>query len=728
MMKKELLSIILIFIVVLGIFGFYLLKFQPKSQQLIEQMHTEKETQPRYRYVTKKPTGWFKTGQEADIVLYATGFNESGGPLVLDHPGKVATDGKRLIVSDTWNNRVLIWNKIPTKNNEPPDLVLGQPDFNSNIARLGADGMNWPMGVATDGERLLVADTYNNRILIWKEFPTKNGQPADLVLGVNDFNTRISEYGDRDKRTYIDWPWDVWTDGEKVITSGGPVLIWNTFPTKNNQPADIVLGVNDFSERFGAGKEYMPGPTGIASDGKRLALGTYEPKGIYIYNKFPIQSGEKPDFFLPLENWGAMGLALQDDRLFAVSHSRFFIWNFFPTSSKQQPDIVYESWRAREKILLRPDKEVLYPDQISYAYGIAATSDKLIVADTNNNRILIFNEIPTKAGEKADVMLGKPEIFVSRSSFGSGPMPFSDGEHLFVGVDGFGVWIYNKLPDESKAEADVVIGKLLGNIVVGGHAISDGNKLIMVYREGSNVFIWNEIPKKDNELPDVILGKDARLDDRGKPGLGKIAMNGPQRAATDGKSLFVTDTGNNRVLIWNKIPIKNQTEADFVLGQKDFESSDSGNKPNQLNHPVGISTDGKYLAVADVENQRILIWKLPITENQQMPDLILKDWKLKDGGEMEHFNLPQDVSIYDDKLFVADCGFNRVLIWSKFPQTEDAPPDIVLGQKDFYSSVPSNTKDGLKLPCSLNFDGSFLWVGEVKYSQRLLRFSVQPLE
>lgn len=69
--------------------------------------------EPTYKYVTVRPTGWFKTGQEADVILHGTAFNESGGPLILNHPGKIATDGEHLIVADTWNNRVLIWNEIP---------------------------------------------------------------------------------------------------------------------------------------------------------------------------------------------------------------------------------------------------------------------------------------------------------------------------------------------------------------------------------------------------------------------------------------------------------------------------------------------------------------------------------------------------------------------------------------------------------------------------------------
>ena len=106
---------------------------------------------PAYEYVTEKPVGWFASGQPADIVLGATGFN-STEPLLLSHPGKVAFAGGRLLVADTWNNRVLAWNSIPTADNQLPDLVLGQPDFTTPAPRLGPDGMNWPMGIASDGQ------------------------------------------------------------------------------------------------------------------------------------------------------------------------------------------------------------------------------------------------------------------------------------------------------------------------------------------------------------------------------------------------------------------------------------------------------------------------------------------------------------------------------------------------------------------------------------------------
>src|SRR5260221_14544868 len=53
----------------------------------------------------------------------------------------------RLLVSDNANNRVLIWNSIPTTNGAAANLVLGQPDFSSSTLNNGgrsASSMNRP--------------------------------------------------------------------------------------------------------------------------------------------------------------------------------------------------------------------------------------------------------------------------------------------------------------------------------------------------------------------------------------------------------------------------------------------------------------------------------------------------------------------------------------------------------------------------------------------------------
>ena len=90
------------------------------------------------------------------------------------------------------------------------------------------------------------------------------------------------------------------------------------------------------------------------------------------------------------------------------------------------------------------------------------------------------------------------------------------------------------------------------------------------------------------------------------------------------------------------------------------------------------------------------------------------------------FNLPQDVFIYDNHLFVADTCFNRVLIWNEIPSFGTDRPDVVIGQNSFESNLPPKfTRDGLFFPGGVWFDGSYLWVGEFKFSHRVLRYSIQ---
>ncbi len=708
---------------------------QVSQQQLFQQQ--EIESKP-YTYVTEKPTGWFRTGQDADVVLYATGFEESGGPLVLNHPGKVATDGKRLIVSDTWNNRVLVWNEIPTKSGQLPDVVLGQDDFYSNTPGIGTGKLNWPMAVATDGTRLLVGDAFNDRVLIWNEFPATNGQQADIVLGAPDFDTwpnyrdRIQE---RDPKTRIYWPWDVWTDGQKVIvtsTVDGSILSWNSFPTRNNQPADLVLGYEDFPKRFGQQPENpladLGTPRAIVFDGKHLVVGDYSAKRAFVWNGFPVRNGQPADFSIMVKRVedepynDVMGVAMKGNRLFVASAHQVYIWSSFPEQGEK------EDFRVGQT---RPE---LGSDGMSGPFGVATDGSKLIVADTNNNRVVIFSRIPTEAEAKADVVLGQPDFgintFMARNSCG-GPGVYSNGEQLAIGCDfGRRIYVYNHLPDESKAEADVVINATwLGGVQ---QAITDGGKLIAANREAGRILIWNKVPEVDNKLPDVILGASTDLE-WWRNGKGRAELNNPVSVATDGKRIFASDWGNNRILIWNSIPEKDQTPADLVIGQPDFDSTSHGEELNQLDSPYQVSTDGKRLVVADSANNRVLVWKSIPTASGQPADFQIKVTDHSTGsqnwyGLPQYARLtgPQGVFIYNNSLFVGDVGNNRVLVWKKFPESELDEPDIVLGQKDFKSNYPSNSKNGLFMPSYISFDGSFLWVGETKWSNRLLRFSVQP--
>ena len=67
---------------------------------------------------------------------------------------------------------------------EPPHVeaafVMGKPDGNSNWY---THGLTAPAGVTVQGGMLFVADRDNNRIVVWKTWPSRSYQPPDLVIG-----------------------------------------------------------------------------------------------------------------------------------------------------------------------------------------------------------------------------------------------------------------------------------------------------------------------------------------------------------------------------------------------------------------------------------------------------------------------------------------------------------------------------------------------------------------
>ena len=177
----------------------------------------------------------------------------------------VTPDGK-LLVADSGHNRVLVWNQIPLTSGQPADLVLGQPDFtscdaNAPIFQGGASlvsnrSLAAPVGLWTDGTRLVVIDAGNHRALIWNSFPRSNFQPADLVLGQPDFTTArpvstptaaTVSSGNAAGGFYG----EVTSNGVQLVITDPyayRVLLWNNFPTRNFQPADGVLGQASFTE------------------------------------------------------------------------------------------------------------------------------------------------------------------------------------------------------------------------------------------------------------------------------------------------------------------------------------------------------------------------------------------------------------------------------------------------------------------------------------------------
>lgn len=267
------------------------------------------------------------SGPSGRLLTAASGFTNLGD---------VSSDGTRVVVSDSASNRVLIWSSIPTASGVPWDVVLGQTTTTAATAGTAANKLSDPRGVWTDGTRLVVADTGNNRVLIWTTMPTTNGVPADIVLGQAAFST--ADAPSPPTPSSMNQPLDVFFDGERLYVSDSQnnrVMGWNGMPTTNNQPADFFVGQNGGSTgspNAAAGSQ-MPNAIGLHIPGEitvahgSLYIVDMVNFRVVVHTPRPTTSGESADAVLGATDFmgGAIaaeqsltprGLAVQGDKLF----------------------------------------------------------------------------------------------------------------------------------------------------------------------------------------------------------------------------------------------------------------------------------------------------------------------------------------------------------------------------------------------------------------------------
>ena len=201
----------------------------------------------------------FVTGMGARLVIGQSTFTAQefgASATLLGGVGGLAYANDMLFVADSnrlsaspINHRVLIYNgisgQLPEPEEELPqgqrcavcvgkaDVVMGQPDFEfpeeeqedgtttsgAQIRPPSADSMRLPLGVACDGVHVAVADADNNRVLIWNSIPTTNGRPADVVVGQPNFESGISN-GFNPTAQSMKGPQGVWFQGWPYVRRG----------------------------------------------------------------------------------------------------------------------------------------------------------------------------------------------------------------------------------------------------------------------------------------------------------------------------------------------------------------------------------------------------------------------------------------------------------------------------------------------------------------------------
>jgi hypothetical protein len=311
-----------------------------------------------------------RDGAPADLLIGQPYFASEGrngrgavGAATLNVPTGIAARDGVLVVADAWNHRVLIWHGLPTRSNQPADIVLGQSDFESNAPNRGSDApsassLNWCYGTAISEGALYVADTGNRRVLKWNRIPEANGTPADLVLGQDNFETRDENGGRPADAAGMRWPHGLATDNGRLFVAdagNNRIMVWDAPPAGNGAPCTFVLGQQDVAGVDHNQAAYYPTaqslnmPYGVAVLGRKLAAADTANCRIVGYD--------------------LDGLAMTAPARWISGQSTF-------------GDKGENRWGVQQR------------DSLCWPYGISACGATMAVADSGNNRVLVWEALP----------------------------------------------------------------------------------------------------------------------------------------------------------------------------------------------------------------------------------------------------------------------------------------------------------------------------------------------
>jgi hypothetical protein len=85
-------------------------------------------------------------------------------------------------------------------------------------------------------------------------------------------------------------------------------------------------------------------------------------------------------------------------------------------------------------------------------------------------------------------------------------------------------------------------------------------------------------------------------------------------------------------------------------------------------------------------------------------------------------NLPAEAMTFDGSLAIANTSNNSVFLWKNVQDAGTNNGLVILGQPSPPNYKPAIGSDRLFMPASMTFAGNSLWVSEMKFSSRIMRF------
>jgi uncharacterized protein (TIGR03437 family) len=622
----------------------------------------------------------------------------------------LTTNPPGLYVSDSGNNRVLAFRSaLSFSNGARADFVIGQLDLLTTLAQgpgrtTRTTGLTSPVGLAVDAAgNLYVVDGGNNRILRFpKPFAQTGDQLPDLVIGQPGFSTNSANQGGISAATLalvvgnsvlqsylaFDSSGNLWvTDpgNNRVLRFNAKVLGSQPMPGPN---ADLVLGQQDFVTRT-----YSPlgnpltsvsainTPTGIAFDsGGRLFISesvSSQRGRILVWNP-PFAGGQFASRIIGVDLDSPQPPAISPLQLGNGTGALFTVGNQIgiadPVNSRLLLYPSADQWTSNtldqtaSQVIGQPDfnsgarnQGLPGPTAATLATPIAAafSGSELYVADASNNRVLVLPQAGSSFGAATRVLgqdaftLNAPNLIEGREfDFAASNGAFDTGMAVDLGSSPPHLYV-----------ADTYNNRILGFNDL--RNLQPGAKADIVIGQPDFQHQWINYPSNNTNTPN------------------QSGLNIPTGLLVDSSgNLYVADTGNSRVLRF-PAPFANYTPgtpepADLVLGQSSFFFTITDPTNRTMAAPYGLAmTNFPGLLVSDIAQNRVLFFQGPTYSNGQTATRVFGQADFNSsaaGSSMNQLSAPHHVAVdSDDRLYVADSGNGRVMIFDHAPNAATYP-------------------------------------------------------
>jgi uncharacterized protein (TIGR03437 family) len=588
-----------------------------------------------------------------------------------------------LYVADTFNNRILAWKNATSStltNLQAPDLILGQPDANTTFPNSNG-GLWYPSGMVVDAKgNLYIADSGNNRVLRYPApFANTSNETPDIVIGQPDkFTSRHgNQQGAPSAQTLC---LALLLSGDPYCPSGaGPFISSLAIDSSGN--LFVADAGNNRVLRFPSAL-LVSGATDPAAD---IVIGQTS----FTAVTGPSSSTDRNTLLTPA------GLAFDaEGHLFVTDAINRLV--VYP-ASVSSPTATSNIAAIRLAGIVNPTPATATASTLAGPNGIVMINDGPAVVDTSNNRVLIFDKFSSSDWTTTDsTMAVPPPVAIAVLGQGTSLINFTTSSQNNGLQQSSSSSMWSPFA-AAVAGTDLFIADSANNRVLVFPTAGQAAAATVVL--GQSDFPYNS--------PNAIQGQEFYF---GSSGSGDTGLAVDSSSGTP--HLYVADYRNHRILGFADARLVGPgVRADIVIGQPNlqaavcnfggvYNSTTLASQPTQssLCYPTGLAVDPSSgdLYVADSGNGRVLRFPAPFdpANSAQQANLVLGQAAFT-GASNPQASQSVMVSPYglvldpNAGLFVSDSAANRILLFPIAGATNGEAATKVIGQANFTATTSS---------------------------------------